>query len=130
MVLASDPLPDYIPCMLSLLRNLTLSVTILAIVTVALSVGYARGQMPVAGEIVICRGLHVVTIDVDANGAPTEARQTCPDALLLLAAPHAPPPMVVPAPATFVSVADIRVANDALLWSGPTVRARAPPGVA
>lgn len=52
--------------------------------TTGLSVAMARGQSGSAGAVVICRGLTVVTVLVDADGQPVEAQHLCPDAVLAL----------------------------------------------
>ncbi|MBW4981954.1 hypothetical protein KZZ07_05295 [Mameliella sp. CS4] len=49
-----------------------------------LSAAYARGQADPAGSIVICRGLTVVTVLVDADGQPVEPPHICPDAATVL----------------------------------------------
>lgn len=41
--------------------------------------GVARGQAPAVGEMVICTGLGIVTVTVDAEGNPVEAQGLCPD---------------------------------------------------
>jgi hypothetical protein len=49
-----------------------------------LSAAFARGQASPAGSLVICRGLTVVTVLVDAEGQPVETQHVCPDAVLAL----------------------------------------------
>ncbi|MBY6112868.1 hypothetical protein KUW09_06995 [Mameliella alba] len=49
-----------------------------------LSAAHARGQTGPAGSIVICKGLTVATILVDAEGQPVEQPHICPDAALAL----------------------------------------------
>ncbi|SMX49221.1 hypothetical protein MAA8898_04227 [Maliponia aquimaris] len=94
-----------------------------------LSVAQARGQAGPAGALVICQGLTVVTILVDAEGQPVEQAHVCPDAALAL----------------FVHVGDAAplvsraVAWDAIAWPGAdsvgvaqwgqAARARGPPVV-
>lgn len=100
---------------------------VLAMVLTALSVGHARGQARVAGEIVLCVGTQVVTVSVDADGQPVTATHTCPDAVMALAAPLVAP--VVPVPPRAVARP---VAYRATDLSAPSVdliedRARAPP---
>lgn len=50
----------------------------------SLSVAQARGQAGPAGALVICQGLTVVTVLVDADGQPVKAAHICPDAALAL----------------------------------------------
>lgn len=61
----------------SMLLMLTLGLT-------SATAGSARGQMRVAGEIVICSGQGVVTISIDAQGNPTGPIHICPDCVLTL----------------------------------------------
>ncbi|MBV0890297.1 hypothetical protein KTN05_00305 [Paracoccus sp. Z118] len=82
---------------------------ILLIAATSLSLGSARGQARVAGQMVLCDGHGVTTVAVDASGNPVERVVICPDmALSLLAALDVPPPelprrlaavLVVPLPA-------------------------------
>jgi len=70
-------------------RLLALSLALILAAT-SLTMAVARGQARVAGEIVICSGLGVTVITVDAQGNPTGPAHICPDmALALLAAPPA-----------------------------------------
>lgn len=46
--------------------------------------GFARGQAPAVGEIVICRGLTTVTLPADSEGQPTSAPHLCPDGVMAL----------------------------------------------
>ncbi|WP_421905033.1 hypothetical protein [Mameliella sp.] len=69
------------------MRKLRTSIGILLAMVLAftgLSAAYARGQADPAGSIVICRGLTVVTILVDAEGQPVEPPHICPDAATVL----------------------------------------------
>ena len=50
----------------------------------SVSVAHARGQAGPTGTMVICRGLTVMTVLVDAQGQPTENPHICPDAALAL----------------------------------------------
>lgn len=71
---------------------------ILLMLVTGLSLGAARGQARVAGELVLCAGTSFVTVAVDADGNPVERVMVCPDmALSLLAGMIAPPPFL-PAP--------------------------------
>ena len=108
-------------------RYLTLAGAAAVLLVAALGVGHARGQAPVAGQIVLCVGTQVVTVAVDENGQPTTETQTCPDGLLKLSVPLVAP-VVVRRP---VVVARAELAPSAplsvLSLSPMEVRARAPP---
>lgn len=69
------------------LRHVTLAGLALAMVLTALTVGHARGQARVAGQIVLCVGTQVVTVSVDASGQPVTTTHACPDGILALAGP-------------------------------------------
>ncbi len=45
----------------------------------SLSAAAARGQSDAVGSMVICRGLTVVTVMIDAEGNPVEVRHICAD---------------------------------------------------
>lgn len=92
-----------------------------------LSVAQARVQAGPAGALVICRGLTVVTILVDAEGQPVERAHICPDAALALfvaAGVTAPqPPLAVSWDRIDWPVVDgVRIARHAR-----AARARGPP---
>lgn len=60
-----------------------LSVVLSAVLALtSLSAAAARGQDTVFGTMVICRGMTVVTVFVDADGEPVEQVHICPDAAL------------------------------------------------
>jgi hypothetical protein len=80
--------------MLNAFRLLTLTGLALGMVITALSVGHARGQAQVSGEVVLCIGTQVVTVTVDENGQPVTSTHTCPDGVLKLSAPLASPAVV------------------------------------
>lgn len=76
-------------------RALHLSLILLLVVT-GLSLGAARGQARVAGEVVLCAGGAVTVQAVDADGHPVGRVTICPDmALSLLSAVALSPPQVV-----------------------------------
>ena len=65
--------------------------------------GIARGQAPIAGEMVICTGQGMVTLSVDAEGNPIETHTLCPDAaLVFFAAVASEPPANGPLGVSFV----------------------------
>jgi hypothetical protein len=109
------------------MRHITLAGLALAMVLTALTVGHARGQARVAGQIVLCIGTQVVTVSVDANGQPVTSTHTCPDGIMALGAPLVAP-VALPAPSSVARTLMHRVAN----LSAPSHRsiedrARAPP---
>lgn len=75
---------------------LALSLALIVAAT-SLTMAVARGQARVAGEIVICTGLGVTVIAVDAEGNPTGPAHICPDMVLaMLAAPPLAPVILTP----------------------------------
>ncbi|WP_116130946.1 hypothetical protein [Tropicimonas sp. IMCC34043] len=75
------------------LRRLLFSLLVLTLGLSTHAVGMARGQMPAAGEIVLCTGQGVVTISVDDRGNPVERHTLCPEnSATLLAAVALPAP--------------------------------------
>lgn len=62
--------PAALACLLALVLALT-----------GVEAAIARGQPAPAGFAVICRGAVLVTVALDADGAPVEERRLCPDAL-------------------------------------------------
>ncbi|WP_134724490.1 hypothetical protein [Paracoccus luteus] len=77
-------------------RALHLSLILLLVVT-GLSLGAARGQARVAGQIVLCAGGAAVVQSVDSDGQPVGRTMVCPDmALSLLEAVASPAAQPVP----------------------------------
>jgi hypothetical protein len=109
------------------MRHIALVGLMLAMVLTAITVGHARGQAPVAGQMVLCVGTQIVTVSVDADGQPVTVTHACPDGIMALAGPLVPPvALVVPGavgqsliyPVGRLSVPSLRLIED---------RARAPP---
>lgn len=71
-------------------RPLLHLVLIFAVLATAQILGAARGHARVAGEIVICSGQGVVTLQVDADGNPVGPPMICPDCALTLLVENAP----------------------------------------
>lgn len=72
---------------------LALMATILAVTSLTMAV--ARGQVQIAGEIVICTGYGITTVTVDDEGNPTGPVHLCPDMVLgMMAALDTPPPVL------------------------------------
>ena len=99
----------------------------LMIAATSLSMAVARGQTRVAGEIVICTGMGVTVVSVDAEGNPTGPAHICPDMVLAMMA--APPiaAFELEAPG---SVSRAHLAEHAPLSRNaerPIAQARAPP---
>lgn len=61
------------------------------ILATSVLMGAARGQARVAGEILLCRGGAVVSVSVDARGAPVTPPHPCPDCVLHAFGVGAPP---------------------------------------
>ena len=77
-------------CTFALILSLVLTAT-------AQNMALARGQTMVAGQMVICTGTGVATVQIDADGNPVEPTHICPDCALTLlifagAAPAEPQP--------------------------------------
>jgi len=108
------------------LRHLAL---ILLLVLTGVTLGHARGQTSVAGQVVLCSGGVIVTVEMPEEG-PRQI--VCPDmALALLAGTAAePPPVLAPDRAGAAQPAAhlLRVALAPLIRAqarGPPVRASA-----
>ena len=54
------------------------------------SAGMARGASTAVDQIVICTGLDVTVIHLDAEGQPTQAPHLCPDCVVHLLAVDVP----------------------------------------
>lgn len=98
---------------------------LLALASVELAV--ARGLPRPAGEVVICRGLSVVTVTIGADGTPVRQSQLCPDgAAALLADPGLPQgsaePQILATPVEYHAGAAVLAGR-----APPQARARAPP---
>lgn len=102
----------------------------LVMAATSLTMAVARGQARVAGEIVICTGMGISVVTVDAEGNPTGPAHICPDmALALLAAPPLSP-VDLTAPATFRRAADLPAPILARGAEAPRPTARGPPPTA
>ncbi|HRO16411.1 MAG TPA: hypothetical protein PLL33_15505 [Paracoccus sp. (in: a-proteobacteria)] len=87
---------------------------ILVLAFTGLSLGAARGQTQIAGQVVLCAGGAITVQLVDRDGQPVERVQICPDmALSLLSALDSPPMLPhVDAPAVrFVPAVSPQVAE-------------------
>jgi hypothetical protein len=98
---------------------------LLAVTSVSLAV--ARGQAPPAGEIVICTGLGLQSVAVDAQGRPVSRPHICPDGVAAIAA------LALPFPALELLAPERRAVlrlRRGLVCEGrdaPPVRSRGPP---
>lgn len=66
----------------------------------SMDMAVARGQVRVAGQIVICSGYGLTTIYVDENGREVPKVHICPDCVLAMMAAVAPAPIAVFRPET------------------------------
>lgn len=100
---------------------------VVVLAVTSLSGAVARGQADAAGTMVICRGLTVVTVPVDAQGQPVEISHICPDAVLTLFADVGGAPVWPAHMLTWTPV--VWVCDLACGASAPTVaaQARGPP---
>lgn len=93
----------------------------------SLSAALARGQADPVGSLVICRGLTVVTIMVDAEGNPVETPHVCPDAALTLFVDSG---VVAPDETVRQRLTPVRWGIEpapAASWHAPGSQARGPP---
>ena len=100
---------------------------ILLLALTGLSLGAARGQARVAGQVVLCAGESVVVVAVDQQGQPVKQVQVCPDmALSLMQGLHDAPvlPVVTPQFSALVPAYDPPVASG---LRAAAARARGPP---
>lgn len=65
----------------------------LTLVLTSGAMALARGQVAVAGTVVICTGQGVATVPVDSRGRPVGPAYICPDCALSLIATQAMPPL-------------------------------------
>lgn len=56
----------------------------LAVALTGFQMAFARAQPQPVGQMVICSGLGLTTVMVDADGAPVAQSHVCPDGLLTL----------------------------------------------
>lgn len=68
--------------MTSRLRIALHGFVLFALLITAQTMAVARGQVMVAGQIVLCTGTGPMAVWVDENGAPMEAPHLCPDCAL------------------------------------------------
>lgn len=81
-----------------MLRAISIVLLGLAVMASSVTMVQARHQARAVGEMVICSGLGMVTIHVDADGNPTGPMLPCPECVVAIAglpetapvAPHAP----------------------------------------
>lgn len=93
----------------------------------SLTMAVARGEIRVAGEVVICSGEGMVVVRRDADGKPQGPAHICPDmALGLIAALDAVPP-VLERPQTTARALTPQLARIQSDRAGPVARARGPP---
>ena len=113
------------------LRHMLMLLLVQVLGLSTLGAGVAQGQAPAVGQMVICTGHGIVTVEIDSQGNPVERRQLCPDNAASLILSHAiAAPLIVPLVAAPVA-ADWPVQQ--ILHLRPVVLkpgARAPPGLA
>ncbi len=109
------------------LADLTAIFLAVCLAMTSLTMAVARGQARVAGEVVVCTGYGVTTLQVDANGRPTGAAHLCPDMVLgMMAALDSWPPALI-RPESIGSVAFFAQPSYIVSRDGPMMRARSPP---
>ena len=86
--------------MLRFLNALFLSLTL---ALTGYSMAVARGQSnDITSQMVICTGVGIITISIDADGNPVETTHICPDAMSIFAAQF--------------SILEIAVAANTMQW--------------
>lgn len=100
---------------------------ILLVAATSLSLGHARGQARIAGEVVLCAGERVVTVTVDENGTPVRHVTLCPDMALSLLAGLDLPPVALPMPAADARAAVVVAATKEAGLPPVAAQARGPP---
>ena len=55
-----------------------------ALVLTSFSAGVARGQAAPVGTVEVCRGLTVLSVAIDAHGAPVDSVHLCDDGVMAL----------------------------------------------
>lgn len=60
----------------------------------SLTLAVARGQAPAVGEVVICTGMGLQVLHLDAEGNPVGAPHVCPDGIASFIAADAPMPVM------------------------------------
>ncbi|MBN2905770.1 MAG: hypothetical protein JXJ18_03570 [Rhodobacteraceae bacterium] len=100
----------------------------LLLVFTSVSLAAARGQPLPAGQIVICTGMGLQTVAVDAQGKPVGAAHVCPDGLAAIVALGLAPPVL---PERALGAGEPLAPLWADLRPGlapPRARSRGPPG--
>ncbi|ALG91744.1 MAG: hypothetical protein CL814_04835 [Confluentimicrobium sp.] len=79
---------------MTLLRPLLATLLALMLSLTSFTLAAARGQAPAAGEMVICSGLGLQTITVDADGNPVGPPHICPDGVAAFISVTTSPPVL------------------------------------
>jgi len=99
----------------------------LAVALTGFQMAFARAQPQPAGQMVICTGLGLTTVMIDAEGAPVAQSHVCPDGLLTLflsaGGAWVPPARLL----DWVSLPQSVVAMRGKGLPAPTAQARDPP---
>lgn len=93
----------------------------------SVTMAVARGQVQVGGQIVICTGDGVVSVDVDAGGNPVGPAHICPDCVLSFMAFSESAPVGPVAPVTVARLVQDVVVVLPASRSLAAARARGPP---
>ncbi len=101
---------------------------ILIFLASGIALGAARGQLRVAGAVVLCAGEAVQVQLVDVRGQPVKRTHICPDMALSLMAAVAPPaPDMAVRQGGARGLDPVPAAMPASGWQGMDARARGPP---
>lgn len=100
---------------------------ILLVAATSLSLGHARGQARIAGQVVLCAGERAVTVTVDESGRPVRHVTHCPDMALSLMAGLDVPPVALPAPTAVTRRPAVAPARTDAGLPAVAAQARGPP---
>ena len=87
----------------------------------------SRGHAAATGQIVLCTGAGLQTIQIDAEGNPTQGGHYCPDCVLVAWVASETQPMAIPQGEALQIDTDGCVTNQTSLFGSWGLGARGPP---
>jgi hypothetical protein len=102
-------------------------VLVASLVLTTLAAGVARGQAAPVGTVEICRGLTVVSVPVDADGAPVSPLHLCADGVTALYGETSVAAPAVAPPVSLQPITSRGMTSLAPRFAAHTPRARDPP---
>ena len=110
------------------LRPISALMLALTMVISTIGFGIAHGQPQVTGQMPLCTGHGIVTVEIDADGQPVERIGICPDFAASILDLQIAAPIVAEAPPTRTTLAGLPVQRVLRLAEKPRNHpARAPP---